>query len=41
MAYRILVPRPGIELRPKGVKAQSPNLSTARELAELKVSYIF
>ena len=41
VAYRILVPRLGIELRPKAVKAWSPNLSTAREFPEMKVSYIF
>ena len=30
-ACRILVPRPGIELRPSAVKAQSPNHWTTRE----------
>ena len=31
VAYRILVPQPGIELRPLTVKAQSPNYWIARE----------
>ena len=31
-AYRMLVPRPGIEIMPSAVIAWSPNLCTAREL---------
>ena len=34
-AYRILVPRPGIEPMPAAVKAQSPNHWTAREYPRL------